>query len=260
MEDELKKTEELYRLVVDNIADVITIMDLNLRFTYVSPSVVRLRGYTAEEVMSQTMEQVMTPESLQIVTQVFEEEMKLEASGTAEPGRSRVLELEEYRKDGSTVWLENHLSAVRDKENKLIGIITLSRDITQRKQQEDEMLQTNRLLNSIIENIPDMIFLKDAKTLRFVRFNRAGEELLGKSRDNLIGKSDYDFFSKTQADFFTESDRDVLSGKKLVDIPEECIQTSFGEKILHTKKLPLLNEEGEPSFLLGISEDITERK
>ncbi len=63
-----------------------------------------------------------------------------------------------------------------------------------------------------------------------------------------------------QADFFTQSDRDVLFEKKLVDIPEEHIQTTQGEKILHTKKLPLLNEEGEPSFLLGISEDITERK
>jgi PAS domain S-box-containing protein len=105
-----------------------------------------------------------------------------------------------------------------------------------------------------------MIFLKDARDLRFVRFNRAGEELLGQSRDDLIGKSDYDFFPKMQADSFTEKDRDVLSGRKLIDIPEETIQTRWGEKILHTKKLPILNERGEPSFLLGISEDITERK
>ncbi len=256
----LRESEAKYRWLLDNMADVITIMDMNLRFTYVSPSIMRMRGYTAEEATAQTFEQVMTPESLQIIAKVFEEEMKLEASGTADPGRSRILDLDEYRKDGSIVCMENHLSFLRDEAQKAVGIISLTRDITERKRAEEEIVRTNTFLDSIIENIPDMIFLKDARELRFVRFNRAGEELLGQSRDDLIGKNDYDFFPKIQADFFTQKDRNVLSGKKLIDIPEEHIQTRGGEKILHTKKLSLLNEKGEPSFLLGISEDITERK
>ena len=136
-EKELQESEEKYRLVVDNMADVITVMDMNLRFTYVSPSVNRLRGYTAEEVMAQTLEQIMTPDSLQTVARVFEEEMELEASGTADLGRTRILELEEYKKDGSTVWLENHLSSLRDQEKKLVGIIALSYDITERKRAEE---------------------------------------------------------------------------------------------------------------------------
>jgi PAS domain S-box-containing protein len=141
-----------------------------------------------------------------------------------------------------------------------VGIIAVTHDISDRKRAEEEMKQTNIFLNAIIENIPNMIFLKDARDLRFVRFNRAGEELLGQSRDDLIGKSDYDFFPKMQADSFTEKDREVLSGRKLIDIPEETVQTRSGEKIFHTKKLPLLNERGDPLFLLGISEDITESK
>jgi len=196
------------------MADVITVMDMNLRFTYVSPSIMRMRGYTAEEATAQTFEQVMTPESLQIIAKVFEEEMQLEASGTADPGRSRILDLDEYRKDGSIVCMENHLSFLRDEAQKAVGIISLTRDITERKRAEEEIVRTNTFLDSIIENIPDMIFLKDARELRFVRFNRAGEELLGQSRDDLIGKNDYDFFPKIQADFFTQKDRNVLSGKE----------------------------------------------
>jgi len=130
-----------------------------------------------------------------------------------------------------------------------------------RKQAEEELHRTNVFLDLIVENIPNMIFLKDAKELRFVRFNRAGEDLLGHSMDDLLGKNDYDFFPKEQANFFTEKDREVLHGKEVVDIPEEPIQTrNKGERILHTKKVPILNENGEPEYLLGISEDITDRK
>ncbi len=116
-------------------------------------------------------------------------------------------------------------------------------------------------LTSILDNIPDMIFVKDAKSLRFVRFNKAGEKLLGLKQKNLIGKSDYDFFPRKEADFFTKKDRTVLKNKKLLDIPEEPIHTKrHGLRYLHTKKIPILNKRGKPQYLLGISEDITERK
>jgi PAS domain S-box-containing protein len=116
-------------------------------------------------------------------------------------------------------------------------------------------------LNSILDNIPDMIFVKDAKDLRFVRFNKAGEQLLGRTKKDLIGKNDYDFFPKKEAVFFTRKDRAVLRGRKLVDIPEEPIHTrKRGIRILHTKKIPLFDRTGKPQYLLGISEDITARK
>jgi len=116
-------------------------------------------------------------------------------------------------------------------------------------------------LNSVLENIPDMIFVKDARHLRFVRFNKAGEELLGIPAAEMIGKNDYDFFPKHEADFFTNKDRAVLKGGKMVDIPEEPIHTKHkGVRYLHTKKIPILGKGGKPQFLLGISEDITDKK
>lgn len=132
---------------------------------------------------------------------------------------------------------------------------------TERKRAEEKMRHMNVFLDSVIENIPNMIFLKDARDLRFVRFNRAGEDLIGYSRDEMLGKNDYDFFSKAQADCFTNKDLSVLRGKDVVNISEEPLQTRYkGERILHTKKVPILGANGEPEYLLGISEDITERK
>jgi two-component system sensor kinase FixL len=124
----------------------------------------------------------------------------------------------------------------------------------------EALQERERELNTIIESIPNMIFLKDARELRFVRLNRAGEELLGIPGENIIGKNDYDFFSIEQAEFFTNKDREVLDSGKLMDIPEELIETPSGKRILHTRKVAILGEQGEARYLLGISEDITERK
>ncbi len=159
---------------------------------------------------------------------------------------------------GAFVWAK--ASPLRDSEGRLIGAIECIRDITERKQAEEALREREEFLSSIVENIPDMIFIKDAKELRFVRFNRAGEKLLGYKREDLIGKNDYDFFTKEQADFFTKKDVEVLESGQVYDIPEEPIETNKGERILHTKKIPILDKTGNPIYLLGISEDITEGK
>jgi PAS domain S-box-containing protein len=93
-----------------------------------------------------------------------------------------------------------------------------------------------------------------------VRLNRAGEDLLGWPRQRFMGKSDYDFWPQAQADFFVQKDRETLKRGAIVDISEEPIQTRHqGVRILHTKKVPILDTAGNPIYLLGISEDITER-
>ncbi|MGD9975392.1 MAG: PAS domain S-box protein [Desulfatirhabdiaceae bacterium] len=121
--------------------------------------------------------------------------------------------------------------------------------------------KSQEFLHNIVENIPAMIFVKDATDLRFLMFNRAGEELLGYSRDELLGKNDHDFFPVHEADFFTEKDREVIEGQRLLEIPEESIQTRHGgQRILHTKKIPVFDRQGKPQYLLGISMDITDRK
>ena len=125
----------------------------------------------------------------------------------------------------------------------------------------ERLHDTESFLDSIIESLPNMLFVKDAETLRFVRFNKAGEELLGYSRAEMLGKSDYDFFDKEAADFFTAKDREVLASGEVLDIPEETINTRHkGQRILHTRKIPITDAHGKPQFLLGISEDITDKK
>ncbi|MBD1880567.1 PAS domain-containing protein [Coleofasciculus sp. FACHB-T130] len=137
----------------------------------------------------------------------------------------------------------------------------LEREIIERKQAQKATAHTHDLLNSIVENLPIGIFIKEVNELRFVFWNKANEALTGYSQEEVLGKNDYGIFPPEQADFFTSRDREVLASGKLLEILEEPIQTKHqGLRILHTKKIPIFDESGIPQYLLGISEDITERK
>jgi PAS domain S-box-containing protein len=146
-------------------------------------------------------------------------------------------------------------------------IYAIGRDITDRKRSEAQLQHTQAFLNSVVENLPVGVFIKDAEGLhsnappRFVLWNKAGEEITGFTNEEMRGKTDYDFFPPEQADFFVAKDREVLASGQLLDIPEEVIETPHqGLRILHTRKMPINDLAGNPEYLLGICEDITERK
>ena len=140
-------------------------------------------------------------------------------------------------------------------------VLAVARDITERKRAEEALRQSEDFLKNIVDNIPAMVFAKDASELNYAFFNKAGEGLLGYSREELLGRSDHDFFPEEQAAFFIQKDREVLVKGDLVEIPEETVQTRHGgDRILRTKKIPLFDNKGNASYLLGISEDITDRK
>src|ERR1700687_1585261 len=168
-------------------------------------------------------------------------------------------DLEIERSDGR-IALRAWGAPILDRAGRVSRAVVAFHDRTAERRAQEELRQTTVFLDSIVENIPHMIFVKDAE-LRFVRFNRAGEELLGQRRGDLIDKSDYDLFPKEQADFFTRTDREVLDSGQVLDIAEESIHTAAqGTRILHTKKIPLPGSQGLPQYLLGISEDITSRR
>ncbi len=128
---ELQASEARYRLLAKNAADVIWILDLNGSYNYISPSVERQRGFTVEEALQQSIEESFTSDSASLVRQHLNE---LEKSIRTDPSADHtILELEETRKDGSTIWTEVTISIVRDEQGKLIGLQGASRDIGERR-------------------------------------------------------------------------------------------------------------------------------
>jgi len=113
-EKELDDAERLYRTLVETARDIIWTVDLSLRYTYVSPSVKEVLGYSVEEIMSLTPLDSLTPESRQRVFKAFQEELALEAAGPRDKYTSRTEQIERYHKDGSTRWEEITTTFLRD--------------------------------------------------------------------------------------------------------------------------------------------------
>jgi PAS domain S-box-containing protein len=162
---------------------------------------------------------------------------------------------------GKETWCSTTKVPLKDKNGKVIGTFGISRDVTEQKKAEQELARERDLLKTIIDNVPDLIYVKD-RAGRFVTANAALLSLLKLDcTEDLIGKTDYDFSPPDLACNYVADDQIVMrSGEPLLD-REESHRSEKGDPIcLLTTKVPLENEDGIVNGVVGIGHDITERK
>lgn len=135
----LRESEERYRLLADNVVDIIWTMDLSLKFIYISPSFERITGYTNEEAMGLSIDNYLTPDSFDLALNTFREVMEEEEAGSDDLTMARTMELELKKKNGSTLWIEAKTSAIRDKYGHMALISGVARDISERKRAEERI-------------------------------------------------------------------------------------------------------------------------
>ena len=144
IEQKLRESEKKYRLITEGIKDVIWVMDMNFKFKYISPAIKELRGFTVEEAMNQTMKDMFPPESLKVVTKLIKEEFVPKKIKNKIYNPIWKKELEQYCKDGSTVFVEIKMNLIRDDKGKPYEIMGLSRDITDRKKSERKIIESEK--------------------------------------------------------------------------------------------------------------------
>jgi two-component system, cell cycle sensor histidine kinase and response regulator CckA len=137
-EDALKESENKYRLLADNVNDVIFVLDMNFDITYVSPSIKIFMGYEQEELLKKPAIETMTPSSWDLAMKTISEVIEPKRFEHSEIPTSRTAQLEMRRKDGTTVWAEVMASFIRDENQRIVRILGVTRDITERKRAEEE--------------------------------------------------------------------------------------------------------------------------
>jgi PAS domain S-box-containing protein len=163
-EEDLKESENKYRLLADNVNDVIFVLDMNLNCTYISPSVKILRGYEPEEVLKLPPADALLPSSKDLAMKLLSDIMELDKTKQIGSDESRTIPLEMKRKDGTTVWTEVKFSFIRDTNQQPVGIIGLTRDITERKLAEAKLQQTlYSLKNAVSATIQVMVSAVEMK-------------------------------------------------------------------------------------------------
>jgi len=143
----LEASERRYRLLAENVSDIIWTLSLEtMRFSYISPSVRGILGFTPHEAMAMNIEETLTPSSFEEVTATLTEELAREERHNVDPNRSKTMELQQIRKDGSSAWCEATMTFIREEEGRPVEILGVTRDISERRRAEEERKALERHL------------------------------------------------------------------------------------------------------------------
>lgn len=278
VENELKISEAKYKLLAENTVECIWLLNLStMEYKYISPAIMYLRGLTVEEAMKETLEDSLTPESLERVYKATELRMGKFLSGDRSPETMEgTYEFQQYRKDGSIVDVEISTKYVYNEEEKALYIIGVSRDISLRKKLEqkiiEEINEKNVLIEMlskseqelkeffvIIEHSPISVVITDVNgNIKYA--NKTVLELTGYAMEELIGKNPRVLKSGFHTkEFYEKMWKEIKSGNEwrgeIKNVKKD--KSTYWERAII---IPIKNDAGEIYSFLALKEDITESK
>jgi len=246
-EEALKESEEKFRSIMENSADAIFIADQQGKYVYTNKAVTAMLGFTSKEMKSKTIIDLSPPNKKDDYFNTFKNIIS----------KGKVFtEIELLKKDGNFISVD--LNAVLLPDGR---IYASCRDITDRKRTEEALNQERRMLRTLIDNLPDPIYVQD-KECRKVIANKADVENIGfKNEAEVLGKTDIELFPGKIGERGYGDDKKVINtGKPIFDLEEEFISGKGVKRWLLTTKIPLHDKDGNITGLVGIGHDITERK
>ena len=246
---------DLLQTLMDNLPDNVYFKDRESRFVRVNRAAAKWFGLEdPRDAEGKTDFDLFTTEHAQAA---FDDEQKIVQGG----GPMLHKEEKETWPDGRVTWVDTCKMPLKDRDGRIIGTFGISRDVTQHRLADEALHRERDLLRTLINHLPDLIFVKDADA-RFVEVNEALIEALGShSADEVLGKTDFDFFDQELAEHFHADDEKVVqSGRPLIEREEMIFDRDGNRKWLLTTKVPLKDAEGQVTGLVGIGRDVTRLK
>ncbi len=253
-EEKLRKSEERFRDISENALEWVWECDVNGKYTYTNKIVKKILGYKPEEILKKHFYDLFHPEDRKELKKAAFEVFAKKQPFHEFINRAR-------HKNGKTVWLSTCGVPILDKKGNLIGYRGADTDITQRREAEEALAKERNLLRTLIDNLPDDIYIKDTDS-RFVLVNNATVFSLGATTsDEVIGNTDFDFKPHELAELHhADEQRIIKSGQPMINRVEPAIDPAGNRVWYSTTKVPLRNNSGKIIGLVGIGKDITERK
>ncbi|MDE3180120.1 MAG: PAS domain-containing protein [Acidobacteriota bacterium] len=254
-EEDLRQEKSLLGAILENIPEAIYFKDRESRFLRVSKGLAKKHGLSSvEEAIGKSDFDFFSAEFAQ---PTFDAEQKLMQTG--EPTVSK--ETREIWKDHPDTWTSSTKAPVYDSAGKIIGLIGISRDVTDRKRFEQEILHQKSLFDALMDNIPDAIYFKDRQS-RFIRVNKGLVEKHGLcDAAEAIGKTDLDFFAPDCAQESIDAEQQVMkTGKPLIAEEQLEVWPDRPDTWASTTQMPLYDGQGQVIGMFGISRDITRGK
>lgn len=251
MEQSLERERALLRTLIDNVPDYIFAKDRAGRFLISNVAHALAVKTTAESLVGKTAFDVF-PQHM--AAQFHADDEALMSSGEALINADR----RTVNATGAERRVLTTKVPMKDDQGQVVGLVGISRDVTEQKEAEEALAQERTLLHLIIDSLPDNIFVKDTEG-RLLAHNAAHANLLGlKDPSEGVGKSDYDFFSRELAEQYFADDKAVMqSGNALINREEKTVDADGNEKWLLTTKVPMRNAQGQVVGIIGINRDIT---
>ena len=188
IEEDLRKSEDKYRLLAENATDIVWTLDTgSLKFTYISPSIQKIRGFSPAELMELPLDKTMTPESHERAIAALVEELGRDSESGVQTDRTRLLEFREVCQDGSILDTEARIKFLRDENGAPIGLLGITRDITDRRKAEEALRKSEALLDSIIEQSPFSMWISDNEGT-LIKINPACKKWVRVKDEDVIGK------------------------------------------------------------------------
>ena len=262
-EEKLKESEKKYRLIAENISDVVFIQGLDLSIQYVSPSVEALTGYTPEEAMKMDPKQFLLSNSYEDAVKNWKSAM--DNADQLPNNQIRLLQYEYIRKDGSTFWGELKVNFLRDSEGRLIGTQGTMRDITERKKTEDKLKESEKKYRLLTENTTDVLFIQNLDlSLRYV--SPSIEALSGYTAEEVLELGPKalmtpESFEKGAADF--KEAFQMIQRNPDAELPYwryEYLRKDGVKRWGEFKAKFLRDSKGNITCMQGVLRDVTDRK
>jgi diguanylate cyclase (GGDEF)-like protein/PAS domain S-box-containing protein len=254
-EDELRSTREFLDTVLENVPSVIAVKDVReLRYNFINRAAEKQFGVPRDQVIGKTAREIFPPDTAKIIEARDDE---LLAAGGEHFYDTHAVVLPQ----GGKRYVTSKRLPILDENGAPRYILSVVDDVTERMLSDDELSRTRTFLDTIVENMPVALTVKDARDKRYVLVNRAAEQSFGVPASKMVGKRADEIFSKQTADFVDRSDRDVAESGTLHAAEEQPFETPHnGVRLLNTKKLLVRGADSDAQYLLSLSEDVTDRK